>query len=532
MDENKEQESGVQPIEDAHEEVVAVTEGVVNDQALEKDQSTEESATQTPVEDVSEFEAEQPVDVGDVAEDAVSIPIAKTKKLKKWLVWIFVVVLVATLGFAVYAYLKMTAPVRGDVSSSAPAKDNVAKLGAVAIYIQGSVEYTKNNTWQKVDSELSLHEGYKVRTGDESRAVIAFDDGSAVRLDKNSEIELSKLATNDVVVANLKGNVYSRVTASDSRTFSVTVDSLAYKALGTAYMTSNSQSLKGVEVYHSKVEAGKTTISEGQSYFVKNPDSAKQEVVAAIDIDELKKNEFIKWNKAEDAKDANFADKLGILKDIDVVSSNTAPTSTTPPAQSSPAISVRAERVSEGIRVNWSISDIDVKNGFKVAYSKTSTTPTYGVDSARLVESSARSTVLPMQDGKTWNIRVCRYDGGGKCSHYSNTVSTVAPYRQKEVNKVTSGVISATLSEDTLRWTFTGTAPYGFKVVWNTSGSPTYPASGEKGGAQYMPSGDSTNLRGLISDSGTYKVRVCKYTNGAEASSCVDYSSEVTYVKP
>ena len=489
--------------------------------------------------DVLTAEAEQPgvrTVVGDsetsvtvVAPDtAVTLLPAYTRN---WVKWALAVTLVMALVAGVFAYFSLTA--QRSTTSTDNSANQVARLGAAIVYTQGTVEYVRSGDWKTADGELSLSEGDKVRTGNESRVVVAFDDGSAIRLDAQSQVTLKSLAVTSVVVENERGNVYSRVTTSDTRKFDIVVDSTVYQALGTAYMTMNSETIKGVEVYHSKVSVGSTTtVNEGQSYFVKNPDGTKQEKVAQIDLVALKTNEFLKWNKAEDAKDTTLADKLGVLKDIDVVTppAQTTPQATTPKTtQPAAVIVLRGEKTNDGILVSWSVSGIDTKNGFKVTYSKTSTVPAYGTDSAKFVDGAARSVNLALQDGKTWHIRVCRYDGDGKCSYYSNTVSVAAPY--KEVAKVTLGSSTATLTESTLSWTFTGTAPYGFKVVWNTSGSATYPTSGSNAGAQYVSSGSSLNLSEVISGTGSYKVRVCKYTNGTEASACLDYSNEVTYVK-
>lgn len=471
-------------------------------------------------EDAMPSETEEPKEVEDAKTTAYP---------RKWLIWALAAVLVVTLGVSLYMYFKMTAP---ESTTSSSTTSQVAKMGAAITYAQGTVEYARSGDWQAADGDLELSEGDKIRTGDESRVVVTFDDGSAIRLDAQSEVTILSLAVTNIAVENTRGNVYSRVTASDSRAFDVEVSDTTYTALGTAFMTTKSDTVEGVEVYQSKVSVGETTVNEGQSYFVKNPDEAKQTKLAQIDLEGLKSNTFLKWNKAEDAKDVNFADKLGVLKDIDTPVATPAPAVTTTPTTTQEAtagIVLKGEKTSDGIQLSWTVTGLNTKNGFKVAYSKTTTTPSYGTDSAKFVDGTARSVKLALKDGKTWHIRICRYDGDGKCSYYSNSVSVTAPY--EEVAKVTTGSTTVALNEATLSWTFTGTAPYGFKVVWNTSGAPTYPTSGSNAGAQYMPSGGSLNLGDAISSPGTYKVRACKYTNGTEASACVDYSNEITYVK-
>lgn len=462
------------------------------------------------------------------------IPPTTHKHRKLFIIAGIAVAILGLIAATIIILLRPTEPA-ASTNTKAQTSTQVASQGAAITYTEGTVEYTKAGKWQPVANSPSLSAGDSVRTGNAARTIIALDDGSAIRLDQNSEVTLTRLTVNSVVITNKTGNVYSRVTASTSRTFDVIVNDQTYTALGTAFKTTNDSSTEGVAVYHSKVSVkGKATVEEGKSYYLKATDTTKLDKVTDIDVNALKADAFLKWNKAEDEKETAFADKLGVLKDIDKPAE--APAQTPAPAQkpatsTTPAVGISAlgAKVDNGIKVSWSTTGIDTKNGFKVAYSKSNATPAYGQDSAKYVEGSANSVTLELKDGKTWHIRVCRYDGDGKCSYYSNTVSVTAPLI--EAAKVTPGTVSAVLSGNTLSWSFTGSAPYGYKVVWNTSGSPTYPTSGENAGAKYMSSGNSLNVSENISNPGVYKVRVCAYANGTDSNACLYYSNEVTYVK-
>ncbi len=127
---------------------------------------------------------------------------------------------------------------------------------------------------------------------------------------------------------------------------------------------------------------------------------------------------------------------------------------------------------------------------------------------------------MSFSDGKTYYFRICAYRGN-TCDSYSNTVTLNAPVKPEP--EVVSGAVTLAINANTASWTFAGTAPNGFKLVLNTTGSPTYPNDSK----QYI-SGTSTTMPSGLTTGTSYFVRVCKYTG----SSCVDYSNEVTYVAP
>lgn len=92
--------------------------------------------------------------------------------------------------------------------------------------------------------DSQLKEGDAVRTAD-GRVVLTLDDGSALRLDANTNVTLTSLVATDVKIAQTGGTAYSRVVPSE-RSYTVTVDGAEYKALGTAFSTINHTDEKGV----------------------------------------------------------------------------------------------------------------------------------------------------------------------------------------------------------------------------------------------------------------------------------------------
>lgn len=408
-----------------------------------------------------------------------------------------------------------------NVPSSQLSQTEVSKKFGVAVGLtEGLVEYSADTkSWQNLKADTDLKEGDSVRTAADGRAVLLIDDGSAVRLNKNSELKLSSLNVESIVITNTAGEIYNRVVASETRAYTVNVGDETYKAKGTAYRTFNQETKKGVEVFHSTVEAKsqKTDVAEGNCLFSLHEQKDKEGTVLALDIEALRSDEFIKWNSEQDKKVAGYSDKLGVLAELD----KPAPAAPKPAAAAATSgITLKGSQSEYSAVFSWTVSGVDTSKGFKLVRSKTSTTPTYPGDSAAFIESGKKSYALYVGDGKTYNYRICAYRDGG-CEFYSNVVTVTTT--KKVEPEVVSGPVTLSITDNVASWTFGGTAPHGFKIVVGTNTGPTYSNNYKKYFASdthfEIPAGD-------LASGTTYYLRVCKYSN----SGCVDYSNEVTYI--
>ncbi len=113
------------------------------------------------------------------------------------------------------------------------------KLGAIIVYAEGAVEYQKNGEgWKTADSGFNLRQGDHVRVLSLGKAILNLDDGSAIRLNSDTIIRLDDLSPDHIVISNLKGEIYTRVSKS-KRIFLVKTPGVSYQALGTAFKTMN-----------------------------------------------------------------------------------------------------------------------------------------------------------------------------------------------------------------------------------------------------------------------------------------------------
>lgn len=225
----------------------------------------------------------------------------------------------------------------------------------------------------------------------------------------------------------------------------------------------------------------------------------------------------INLNEGANAIKVEAVDKSGnkTTKELSVTRSTAPPTS-------SSSFKLYGAKASNGVSFTWSISGISVTKGFKLLLSK-SGTPIYGAkgtDSVYIKSSSARSYTWELTSGKTYNFRICVYNGSG-CSSYSNTITVASPYIAP--TPPTGSLTLSPAGGSNVSWSISGgTAYYGYKLVWSTSTGPTYPGSS----ANFY---DKTATSGSItSEPGTYYVRVCMYYEGT----CKNYSNEITVTIP
>ncbi|MDQ3093684.1 MAG: FecR family protein [bacterium] len=420
---------------------------------------------------------------------------------------------------------KATAPTTNQTQT-----DAAPRLGVAVGIVEGTVEFSKDgNSWLPLTLETELSESDSVKTTAGARLVLLIDDGSAVRLSESSEVQLTSLAADDVRVDNKSGEVYARVVASQTRKFGVYVAGDLYEAKGTAFRTTSKDDKKGVEVYHSGVKVNKSgeadatknpDVEAGNAYFKTNTVKEKENVVTAIDLEELKKDAFLKWNSEQDKSTAEFADKLGVLGEFYKPAPAT-PKTVTPVAGSSITLSGSVSEYSA--KFSWKVNGVDTSQGYKLVKSKSTKTPVYPGDNAAYIEAGKSSYSLFLGDGKTYYFRICAYRGDS-CVSYSNAVTITTPV--KEVEPVVSGAVTLSLAGNVANWTFAGTAPHGFKLV--LSQAPDTPSYGNANKTFYT--GSPYTIEGL--DSGTYNVRVCKYTASDVSGGCTDYSNQVQLVVP
>lgn len=409
-------------------------------------------------------------------------------------------------------------------NTSSDTAQKVTLMGADIALIDGTAQVSNNgNDWQALAAGDTATQGMYYRTDDDSRLVVNLDDGSAIRLNSSSTVRLDSLDVTNVVVTNVEGEAYARLVKSD-RTFSVKAGDETYTALGTAYSTLNTNETKGVEVYESTVKLTKADVdvSEGKYYYTDAKDAKDEDKLGTISAKQLQNDEFIKWNYTQDKKNKEFKDDLGYLVKIDEKTDDETKDDDKQKEETESAggISLSGSKYDTGVKLTWSVKGVSASKGFKVLKSNYAN-PVFGkdgTDATYLSDSSARSFAWTLKDGKTYHFRVCTYTGDG-CNNYSNDVAVTAPKVSGSDSSGPSGsVLLQQKYDNKVKWTLTGSAPDGYKLVWSKSPNPTYPGDD----ARYYNEGSS--IGEINENSGTYYVRVCLYKSDY---GCKIYSNQI-----
>lgn len=416
-------------------------------------------STSQPSEDTVDV-AKTTADVDDVPTDATPVaqpvdqPTAKAPGKRRVTVALLAVVAVLMMAVAAVLLMNQGSAEPGGQSTNQQSASEPVRLGVAVTVADGTVEYAKSDDWKALttDGSIKLVEGMLVRTGDDSRAVLTLDDGSAVRLDANTVVRLVSLIADAVVIEQIEGNVYSRVVPSD-RKYTIETDGTTYQALGTAFMTMKNEDTDGVQVFESSVKVGgvESAVPAGKQYYVANQNSALHGKLVGIDLADLVSNKFVAWNVAEDKKDTNFRDKLGVLDKFDQeVAEQAAKRKAEAEAKRAAQEAARqaaekarqeAERkareaAADGLTVKLSDGGIfweyskEAKYGFKVLYSAKNANPLLyqsGTEAIYVDHPRVRFLYLPkdMKKSRSYYVRVCLYEPNnpsGPCPVYSNTL--------------------------------------------------------------------------------------------------------------
>lgn len=406
---------------------------------------------EAPVADsLSRTEPDQPQAVNPAPEEQAPQTVAPTNSRKKILIVVAVVLAVVALG--VTAWWLLAGNGSDDAKDSAVVSKKVSKLGVAVTVADGTVEYGRDNVWKPltVDGNEKLAEGDLIRTGADGRAVLTLDDGSALRLDSQTQVKLNSLVASDVKIDQIEGAVYSRVVASD-RKYTVHIDDASFQALGTAFATFKRTDRTGLQVFQSSVKASglEQAVAEGKQYYVANANADLQKKVTDIDLATLVNDAFVAWNVAEDKKEANFKEKLGVLARYDevVASENAKRLAEAEAKKVADAVAEKArleaerkarEALANAGAMSAKLSDGGIAwaytgtapDGFKVVYSSTNSTPSFkqsGTTATYVSEPSARFLSYPkeMQKDVTYYVRVCVYQPNNTadpCRDYSNVL--------------------------------------------------------------------------------------------------------------
>ena len=414
------------------------------------------------------------------------------KLSKTTLAWAGAVVVVLALALGVYF-------TRGPVGTGGIFNGALAAHLSVA---DGQVEVWNGSDWQKIENGTTIAGQSQIRTGENSKAVLEFDEGSALRLDENTHVILEEINNKNISVAQVVGETYSRVNKTSGLTYKVKSGDAETTALGTAFGVATEKSnwvKRGekkviVKVVESKVkvkivkndETLEKEVSEGEELIV---DMTKpiEDIAKKIPLpkEETAQDGFYIWNRTEDSKESY---PLGVLSDV------------TPPEVtiSEPLDGIETELYRVAVRGT-------TEAGAKVFVNGVSTENKDG-SFEKIIDLKVSANT----------VEVKAKDDSGNATTKKITVT-----RKGEVVAALPLYLKGWDDSDGihLSWSLLGiTAPKGFKLVKSLTAYPTYPSDS----AVYL-NPDTRSYLWQINDGKTWHFRVCVYEGGA----CGTYSNDL-----
>lgn len=304
------------------------------------------------------------------------------------------------------------------------------ELGLYVSGQEGIVSFSKDgDVWGHGKNGMLLKEGYYLRTGKDSKAILSTPLGSVLRLNEETEIKIAQLSLRDILLNQYSGRTYHLVNKAQEGVYQVRALNHTIKAVGTVFDVSVNKKVNRIntKVLESKINMA---INVGEIIEIQKigkdkeitVDPASDNIIAIADINqEYINSEWFNWNKEEDKKygfELDAEDEIGeeVTENTITKTVTSTPTKTVSIPKTTytggckPFLTAKKASAYNAIQLNWSICTNDDFQFYKLVRSTLNSSPSYPNDSA-VTSSSNRSyssfldkTVAP---ARTYYYRVC-----------------------------------------------------------------------------------------------------------------------------
>jgi hypothetical protein len=257
--------------------------------------------------------------------------------------------------------------------------------------------------YEKAIEQAVLHQGDKIKTGENSLAIIALSDDTKIRLGANTEIVMQDLEKKNVLVELFRGKIYNNIAVDGN--YKIKALKAVITALGTKFevIANAVQSSVVVIVFENKVnleivDNGEILMSsklEINDKVLANLKVAKKDMLKldVIDPKILAKEAWYKWNFDQDQGLAdNLPDQEPDFQEV------------------SDSLNLTAKENGQGIDLSWTAYNLENFQSYKIMWSATDSTLKY--PGSEIVKSLADKTQIFYQDtkvepAKKYYYRIC-----------------------------------------------------------------------------------------------------------------------------
>ncbi len=423
---------------------------------------------------------------------------------KKPLFYIIVVVVLAIIGFVLWSILKSPEETKPEIITDT--EQQAPEQVAVINYLKGEAQYQEQgeNEWNNLSFTKKITPGTSIQTLGESRLELIFPEGSLIRLDENSSIQITEISPADIIIAQTSGKAYHRINKDGTAIYKVIANEDEITALGTAFSTDVRtktedtdleaittrvaviESSVRVKVFKDDQLVNMQTIEEGNEVEIdKSKDEEEIIEETKIDAESLLEDDWMSWNKTKD-ENQNFT--LGIFAD-----------------------EVKLEITDP--------SDLEAKTD-KNAYTikgKTEEDATITIDGDEVDnKDGVFEHEVKLEKGENKFDVVAELDG----EKTKKTITIDFSEEESAELKLSASVVDK--NDVKLSWQASaGDTEKGFKIVRAKTSNPSYPGSDYK----YITQNDARAYTWKDLGEGTHHFRVCLFTNNG---TCDEYSNNVS----
>jgi len=420
-------------------------------------------------------------------------------------------------------------PINNDVVN-----ENITKLpkslGAKITILEGSLQTKdKKDKWIDADKTLKIVAGTAVRTiGAVSKAEVTLEDGSILRLDANTEVKFTSLNVDRVEITQASGDVYNRVIPAGKKPYIIVTAEAQYEATdNAAFMTTTAGNEETVDVFYGSVHETVTNQKPraGEKLTVKSYVSPREAGrIKSLNIEKIKKNSFIIWNRSLDLVNTNFKNKLGFITDI-----------------KNPPITLETPKDGDTV-----LLDPNATEGATSFKGKTEKGASLTVRSKS--QLNAKAIAVSVESDGSFATPVISAPLGSSVFEFVSkdrvgnvTIKNIRITFQRKSQPVVKDSIflNVNLSSDKssvdTTWAYGGltTAPDGIQVIWSLTSISSKPSYPDAVNSKLVVTGTTSTIdisTSTFTSGEEYSFRVCKYN--ATTDTCGLYSNSVKVLIP
>jgi len=356
-----------------------------------------------------------------------------------------------------------------------------------------------------------LHQGDKVKTGANSRAILNLENGSIIRVGDNAEIILQNTSDQNFLIEELRGRVYYNLSAGAN--YQVKALNVLATALSTKFEVINNADLKYLAVLVLENNVKVEVLDDSNNFIVGSRLDTNEKAI--IDL-KKPKNEMLSidtFTAKNLAKEAWYKWNFDLDKGITDVAMTEEPTF----QEISNSLQLSTALKEESVYLSWSVYDNTDFKSYQVVRSETNATPKYPNDT--VIKTSDDINLNSYLDNKVisnknYYYRVCvlKTNDNVACGNVASA-QLVAVEEDKTPPSATT--LSASISESGVALSWTKNQEEDFKeyVILRSAYNmtPTYPA--DKLTAREIGAENYLDKEVNITSVGAYYYKVCSFDN-------------------